>query len=85
MSVNKCTKNHQKSYHILHCSWDMAHDRSNCYFLISGYFLAFAIVEKEIFSFIVDWTTFQGTFLYSYGRFHEEKYWENKGTKVRSF
>ena len=26
----KCTKNHD--YHMLYCSWVMAHDRYNCYF-----------------------------------------------------
>ena len=36
--LHKCTKNHD---HRLYCSWDMAHDRCNCYFLILGYFLPF--------------------------------------------
>ena len=27
--LHKCTKNHD---HMLYCSWDMGHDRSNCYF-----------------------------------------------------
>ena len=29
MSLHKCTKNHD---HILQCSWDIAHDRCNCFF-----------------------------------------------------
>ena len=27
--LHKCTKNHD---HMLHCSWDMVHNRCNCYF-----------------------------------------------------
>ena len=27
--LHKCTKNHD---HLLYCFWDMAHDKSNCYF-----------------------------------------------------
>ena len=30
--LHKCTKNHD---HMLYCSWDMAHDRCNCYFSFS--------------------------------------------------
>ena len=37
MSLHKCTKNHD---HILHCSWDMAHDRYNCYFFHFGFFFS---------------------------------------------
>ena len=36
--LHKCTKTHD---HMLLCSWDMVHDRCNCYFFILGYFSPF--------------------------------------------
>ena len=30
--LHRCTKNHD---HMLYCSWDMVHDRCNCYFSFS--------------------------------------------------
>ena len=36
--LHKCTRNHD---HMLHCSWDMACDECNCYFLFWTIFLPF--------------------------------------------
>ena len=36
--LRRCTKYH---YHMLYCSWDMAHDICNCYFSFVDYFLLF--------------------------------------------
>ena len=36
--LHKCTKNHD---HRLYCSWDMAHDRYNCYFSFWAIFFPF--------------------------------------------
>ena len=33
--LHKCTKNHD---HMLYCSWDITHDRCNCYFSIWAFF-----------------------------------------------
>ena len=39
--LHKCTKNHD---HMLHCSWDTAHDRCNFYFSFQSYFLLFYLL-----------------------------------------
>ena len=36
--LHKCTKNYD---HMLYCSWDMTHDRCNCYFSFWGIFCPF--------------------------------------------
>ena len=36
--LHKCTKNHDR---MLYCSWDMAHDGCNCYFLLWTIFCPF--------------------------------------------
>ena len=36
--LHKCTKNHD---HMLYCSWDITHDRCNCYFSIWAFFPPF--------------------------------------------
>ena len=36
--LHKCTKNHD---HMLYCSWDITHDRCNCYFSIWVFFSPF--------------------------------------------
>ena len=38
MILHKCTKNYD---HMLYCSWDMAHDRCNCYFSFWAVFCPF--------------------------------------------
>ena len=42
----KCTKNHE---HMPYCSWDMVHDRCNCYFWFWAIFYPFApLTSKKI-------------------------------------
>ena len=41
--LHKYTKNHD---HMLHCSWDMAHDGCNCYFSFWAIFLTFYVYQK---------------------------------------
>ena len=36
--LHKCTKNHD---HVLYCSWDLAHERCNCYFSLWAIFCPF--------------------------------------------
>ena len=43
--LHKCTKNHD---HIVNCSWDMAHDRRNCYFLFWAIFCPFCPNSQKI-------------------------------------
>ena len=44
--LQKCTKNHD---HRLYCSWDMAHDRCNCYFSSWAIFCPFnPLTAKKI-------------------------------------
>ena len=39
-----CTKNHD---HMLYCSWDMAHDRCNCYFSFWAIFCPFTPLTAQ--------------------------------------
>ena len=43
--LHKCTKNHD---HMQYCSWDMVHDRCNCYFSFWAIFAKFQKNEKNI-------------------------------------
>ena len=38
ITLHKCTKNHD---HMLYCAWDMARDKSNCYFSFWSIFAPF--------------------------------------------
>ena len=40
----KCTKNHE---HMPYCSWDMVHDRCNCYFWFWAIFYPFAPLTSK--------------------------------------
>ena len=42
--LHKCTKNHD---HMLYCSWDVAHDRCNCYFSLWGNFCHFTPLTAQ--------------------------------------
>ena len=42
--LHTCTKNHD---HMLYCSWDMAHDRCNCYFSFWAIFWPFTPVTDQ--------------------------------------
>ena len=42
--LHKCTKNHD---HMLYCSWDMAHDRCNCYFSFRAIFCPFTPLTAQ--------------------------------------
>ena len=43
--LQKCTKNHD---HMVCCSWDMAHDRCNCYFSFWAIFYPFTLTAQKI-------------------------------------
>ena len=42
--LHKCTKNHD---HMLYCSWDMNHDRCNCYFSFWAMFCPFTSLTAQ--------------------------------------
>ena len=42
--LHKCTKNHD---HMLYCSWDMVHDRCNCYFSFWAIFCPFTPLTTQ--------------------------------------
>ena len=42
--LHKCTKNHD---HMPYCSWDMAHDRCNCYFSFWTIFCPFTTLKAQ--------------------------------------
>ena len=42
--LHKCTKNHD---HMLYCSWDMVHDRCNCYFSFWTIFCPFTLLTAR--------------------------------------
>ena len=42
--LQKCTKNHD---HMLYCSWDMVHDRCNCYFSFWAIFCPFTPLTAQ--------------------------------------
>ena len=42
--LHKCTKNHD---HMLYCSWDMVHDRCNCYFSFWAIFCPFTPLTAQ--------------------------------------
>ena len=42
--LHKCSKNHD---HMLYCSWDMVHDRYNCYCLFGAFFCPFTPLTTQ--------------------------------------
>ena len=49
---HKCTKNHD---HMLYCSWDMVHDRCNCYFSFWAIFLPFYPLTAQKIKILKKW------------------------------
>ena len=51
--LHKCTKNHD---HMLYCSWDMARDRCNCYFLFWAISCPFTSLTAQKIKILKKWT-----------------------------
>ena len=50
--LHKCTKNYD---HMVYCSWDMAHDRCNCYFLFWAIFCPFTPLTAQKIKILKKW------------------------------
>ena len=50
--LHKCTKNHD---HMLYCSWDMVHDKSNCYFSFWAIFCPFTPLTAQKIKILKKW------------------------------
>ena len=55
ITLHKCAKNHD---HMLYCSWDMAHDRHNCYFSFWAIFCPFTPVTTQKMKISKTWKKF---------------------------
>ena len=55
--LDKCTKNHD---HMIYCSWDMMHDRCNCYFSFQGIFCPFTLVITQKIKVLKKWKKMPG-------------------------
>ena len=54
--LHNCTKNND---HRLYCSWDMARDRCNCYFLFWAIFCPFTPLKAQKMKFLKKWKNTQ--------------------------
>ena len=50
--LHKCTKNHG---HMLYCSWDMVHDKCNCYFSFWAIFCPFTPLTAQKIKILKKW------------------------------
>ena len=55
--LDKCTKNHD---HMIYCSWDMMHDRCNCYFSFQGIFCPFTLLITQKIKVLKKWKKMPG-------------------------
>ena len=67
----QCTRNHD---HMLYCSWDMAHDRCNCYFSFWAIFCPFTPLTAQKIKILKKW---KKTWRYHHFTYMYQKLWSD--------
>ena len=72
ISLQKCNRNHD---HILHCSWNMVHDRCNCYFSFWAIFCLFTPLTAQKIKTLKKWK--KNTWRYHHFKYVYRELWSD--------